>query len=114
MMDNPQRYANTLSAGSAVLVAIHSPANLLSPALSSSFESIEAAVSHYQDVIRSLQQQVNEANQDMDDYTESTKELQLELESELDRMDKSEREIRRALEAAEGEKEEWKVSTTNS
>lgn len=75
-----------------------------------SFPTVEAAVSHYQSLCASLQRQVDSANQDMDDYTESTKELQAELETELDRMDKSEKEMRRALEAAENEKQEWKVS----
>lgn len=66
-------------------------------------------MSHYQDLCRSLEQQVKDAHDDMDDYTESTKELQQELETELDRMDKSEKEMRIALEAAENDKDEWKV-----
>ncbi len=78
----------------------------------SEFSSVEEAVSHYQDLCRSLEQQVKDAHDDMDDYTESTKELQQELETELDRMDKSEKAMRIALEEADNDKQEWKVSTS--
>lgn len=72
------------------------------------------AVRHYQDLCRSLEQQVKEAHDEMDDYTETTKELQQELETELDKVDKSEKGMRLALEAADNDKEEWKVTTPSA
>lgn len=68
-------------------------------------------MSHFQDLCRSLEQQVKDAHDDMDEYTESTKEFQQELETELDRIDKSEKGMQIALEAAENDKDEWKVGT---
>lgn len=57
----------------------------------------------------SLQRQLNEANADIQDYTESSKELQDELEKELARMEAGERDMRKGLEQARGECDDWKV-----
>jgi predicted nucleic acid-binding Zn-ribbon protein len=57
----------------------------------------------------SLQSQLADANADIQDYTESSKELQDELEKELQRMEKGEREMRKGLEEARGETDDWKV-----
>lgn len=77
--------------------------------LNRTFTSPDAALAHYRTLCESLQRQLNEANADIQDYTESSKELQDELEKELARMEKGEREMRKGLEEARGECEDWKV-----
>lgn len=56
-----------------------------------------------------LQRELNAANEDIAEYTESSKELQDELEKELARMETSEKSMRVAMELAQGEVEAWKV-----
>lgn len=56
-----------------------------------------------------LQRELTAANEDIAEYTESSKELQDELEKELARMEKSEKDMRVAMELAQGEVEDWKV-----
>jgi len=58
----------------------------------------------------SLQTQLSAAEEDIKDFTESSKELQNELEQELERMEKAEKGMRRELEMVQGDREEWKVS----
>lgn len=75
----------------------------------STFTSPDAALAHYRTLCASLEQQLNDANADIQEYTESSKELQDELEKELARMEKSEREMRKGLDEARGQVEDWKV-----
>lgn len=76
---------------------------------SPTFTSDEAAIAHYRSRCTALQAQLAAAEQDILEFTESSKELQAELEGELERMDKAEKGMRRELEDARSEKEEWKV-----
>ena len=76
---------------------------------SPTFPSDEAAIAHYRSRCSALQAQLAAAEQDILEFTESSKELQAELEGELERMDKAEKGMRRELEDARNEKEEWKV-----
>ena len=64
----------------------------------------------YRHQVDSLQAQLDEAHADIRDFTESSKELQDELEKELGRLEKGERDMRRSLEHAAAETDEWKVS----
>lgn len=57
---------------------------------------------------------MNDANADIQEFTESSKELQDELEQELARMEKSERGMRKDLEEAKGKCEDWKVRARRS
>jgi predicted RNase H-like nuclease (RuvC/YqgF family) len=79
------------------------------PCGSPTFTSDEAAIAHYRSRCSALQAQLAAAEQDILEFTESSKELQAELEGELERMDKAEKGMRRELEDARNEKEEWKV-----
>ncbi|SCV70732.1 BQ2448_3494 [Microbotryum intermedium] len=74
-----------------------------------SFASPETAIAHYRDLVNSLQSQLTDANDDIKEFTESSKELQDELEQELARMEKSEKEMRRGLDEARTDVEQWKV-----
>jgi len=78
--------------------------------LYSSFASPDAAISHYRSLCSSLQSQLAAAEEDIKDFTESSKELQNELEQELERMEKAEKGMRRELEMVQGDREDWKVS----
>lgn len=89
------------------------PSHILTLTSSSSFSTFtspSAALTHYQTLCSTLQTQLADANADIADYTESSKELQDELEKELSRMEKSEKEMRRGLEEAREEVDGWKVS----
>lgn len=76
-----------------------------------SFGSPDAALAHYQRLNASLQAQLAAAEEDIKDFTESSKELQNELEQELERMEKAEKGMRRELELVQSDREDWKVST---
>ncbi|KAG0658775.1 hypothetical protein C6P46_005640 [Rhodotorula mucilaginosa] len=78
------------------------------------FTSDEAAIAHYRSRCTALQAQLAAAEQDILEFTESSKELQAELEGELERMDKAEKGMRRELEDARNEKEEWKGKYTTA
>ena len=78
----------------------------------SSLASPDAALTHYRQLCSSLQSQLSAAEEDIKDFTESSKELQNELEQELERMEKAEKGMRRELEMVQGDREEWKVSLT--
>ncbi|KWU43270.1 hypothetical protein RHOSPDRAFT_26419 [Rhodotorula sp. JG-1b] len=78
------------------------------------FASDEAAIAHYRSRCSALQAQLAAAEQDILEFTESSKELQAELEGELERMDKAEKGMRRELEDARNEKEEWKGKYTTA
>ncbi|GAA5991899.1 hypothetical protein JCM10908_002261 [Rhodotorula pacifica] len=80
----------------------------------SNFVSDEAAIAHYRSRCTSLQSQLAAAEQDILEFTESSKELQAELESELERMDKAEKGMRRELDETRNEKEEWKGKYTTA
>ncbi|KAK4704936.1 hypothetical protein P7C70_g1277, partial [Phenoliferia sp. Uapishka_3] len=79
-----------------------------------SFESPDAAVKHYQKLCASLQTQLADANSDIQEFTESSKELQEELEKELAAMEASERNMRKGLDEARGEMEDWKAKYTTT
>ncbi|TKA52426.1 hypothetical protein B0A53_05133 [Rhodotorula sp. CCFEE 5036] len=78
------------------------------------FTSDEAAIAHYRSRCSALQAQLAAAEQDILEFTESSKELQAELEGELERMDKAEKGMRRELDDARNEKEEWKGKYTTA
>lgn len=67
---------------------------------------------HYQKLCDALQSQLTDANADIQDFTESSRELQEELEKELATMEASEKSMRKGLDEARGEMEDWKVSTS--
>ncbi|GAA5970497.1 hypothetical protein JCM3765_005831 [Sporobolomyces pararoseus] len=79
-----------------------------------SFASPEAALAHYRTLCSSLQSQLSAAEEDIKDFTESSKELQNELEQELERMEKAEKGMRRELEMVQGDREEWKTKYTSA
>ncbi|GAA5904675.1 uncharacterized protein JCM6883_003865 [Sporobolomyces salmoneus] len=79
-----------------------------------SFTSSEAALAHYRSLCSSLQSQLAAAEEDIKDFTESSKELQNELEQELERMEKAEKGMRRELEMVQGDREEWKSKYTSA
>ncbi|BGP55059.1 NADH:ubiquinone oxidoreductase [Rhodotorula sphaerocarpa] len=78
------------------------------------FASDEAAIAHYRQRCSSLQSQLAAAEQDILEFTESSKELQAELESELERMDKAEKGMRKELDDTKNDKEEWKNKYTTA
>ncbi|GAA5880366.1 hypothetical protein JCM3774_006737 [Rhodotorula dairenensis] len=78
------------------------------------FPSDEAAIAHYRSRCTTLQAQLAAAEQDILEFTESSKELQAELESELERMDKAEKGMRRELDETRNDKEEWKSKYTTA
>ncbi|GAA6014436.1 hypothetical protein JCM11491_007053 [Sporobolomyces phaffii] len=79
-----------------------------------SFASPDAAVAHYRTLCSSLQSQLLAAEEDIKDFTESSKELQNELEQELERMEKAEKGMRRELEMVQGDREDWKTKYTSA
>ncbi|GAA6064282.1 hypothetical protein JCM10212_000948 [Sporobolomyces blumeae] len=79
-----------------------------------SFSSPDAALTHYRTLCTSLQTQLAAAEQDISDFTESSKELQHELEQELERMEKAEKGMRRELETVQGDRDEWKTKFTTA
>ena len=83
------------------------PAANASP--TSSFASPDEAIKHYQQLCDSLQAQLADANSDIHEFTESSRDLQEELEKELARMEASEKSMRKGLDEARGEMEDWKV-----
>lgn len=101
------RWTTTCSCPSSLL-----PLHLLTTNPHSSFPTTESALEHYRTECASLTAQLADANADITDYTESSKELQEELEKELAMMEKGEREMRKGLEEARGDMEEWKVSAS--
>ncbi|GAA5920307.1 hypothetical protein JCM1841_004521 [Sporobolomyces salmonicolor] len=78
------------------------------------FASPSAALAHYRQLCTSLQSQLAAAEQDIQDFTESSKELQNELEQELERMEKAEKGMRRELEECQGDREGWKSKYTTA
>ncbi|BGP15512.1 hypothetical protein JCM10213_006588 [Rhodosporidiobolus nylandii] len=78
------------------------------------FDSPTAALTHYRQLCSSLQSQLQAAEQDIADFTESSKELQGELEKELERVEKAERDLRREWEEERGRADEWKSKYTKS
>ncbi|GAA5841425.1 hypothetical protein JCM3766R1_004080 [Sporobolomyces carnicolor] len=78
------------------------------------FASPEAALAHYRTLCSSLQSQLSAAEEDIKDFTESSKELQNELEQELERMEKAEKGMRIELELVQGDREEWKSKYTSA
>ncbi|GAA5944111.1 uncharacterized protein JCM15063_005317 [Sporobolomyces koalae] len=83
-------------------------------ASSSTFASPEAALAHYRTLCASFQSQLSAAEDDIKDFTESSKELQNELEDELVRMDKAEKGMRIELESVQHDREEWKSKYTHA
>ncbi|GAA5884999.1 hypothetical protein JCM16303_006510 [Sporobolomyces ruberrimus] len=79
-----------------------------------SFGSPDAALAHYQRLNASLQSQLAAAEEDIKDFTESSKELQNELEQELERMEKAEKGMRRELELVQSDREDWKTKYTSA
>ncbi|GAA5911577.1 hypothetical protein JCM8208_005681 [Rhodotorula glutinis] len=79
-----------------------------------SFDSDAAALAHYRDRCRSLQSQLANAEQDILDFTESSKELQAELEQELERVEQAEKSIRRDLDDAKNQADDWKTKYTTA
>ncbi|POY73820.1 hypothetical protein BMF94_3361 [Rhodotorula taiwanensis] len=78
------------------------------------FTSDAAAIAHYRQLCASLQSQLAAAEQDILEFTESSKDLQAELESELERMDKAEKGMRKELDDTKNEKDEWKGKYTTA
>jgi len=78
----------------------------------SSFTSDAAALAHYRDRCRSLQSQLANAEHDILDFTESSKELQAELEQELERVEHAEKSLRRDLDDAKNQADDWKTKYT--
>ncbi|KAL8293717.1 hypothetical protein RQP46_000418 [Phenoliferia psychrophenolica] len=78
------------------------------------FDSPDAAVKHYQQLCESLQSQLADANSDIQEFTESSRDLQEELEKELAAMEASEKNMRKGLDEARGEMEDWKSKYTAS
>ncbi|GAA5845128.1 hypothetical protein JCM9279_005445 [Rhodotorula babjevae] len=79
-----------------------------------SFDSDAAALAHYRDRCRSLQSQLANAEQDILDFTESSKELQAELEQELERVEQAEKSLRRDLDDAKNQADDWKTKYTTA
>ncbi|GAA5926129.1 hypothetical protein JCM3775_005213 [Rhodotorula graminis] len=80
----------------------------------SSFDSDAAALAHYRDRCRSLQSQLANAENDILDFTESSKELQAELEQELERVEQAEKSLRRDLDDAKNQADDWKTKYTSA
>lgn len=68
-----------------------------------------AALAHYKQLCSSLQDKLQSAEDDINDFSESSKELQRELEKELETMEMAERGLRREMETERGRADEWKV-----
>lgn len=95
-------------------LGLSEPAHRRDTVSSPTFPSDEAAIAHYRSRCTALQAQLAAAEQDILEFTESSKELQAELEGELERMDKAEKGMRRELDDARNEKEEWKVTKSTT
>ncbi|KAK4052544.1 NADH:ubiquinone oxidoreductase [Microbotryomycetes sp. JL221] len=80
----------------------------------SAFESDTHALQHYKRQHDILQKQLEDANNEMQDFMESSKELQDELERELARIEANERDVKRGLEQAKYEVDEWKTKYTTA
>ncbi|KAI5481632.1 hypothetical protein MNV49_002858 [Pseudohyphozyma bogoriensis] len=76
------------------------------------FATAEAGLAHYKDLAASLRRQLDDAEQDLNEFSESSKELQDELEKELARMEKGEKDMVKGLEDARNETEQWKTKYT--
>ncbi|KAM0789112.1 hypothetical protein ACM66B_003167 [Microbotryomycetes sp. NB124-2] len=81
---------------------------------SSEIGSVADALALYKQHNDTLQRQLEDANLEMQDFMESSKELQDELEKELARIEASEKDMRRGLEQARGEIDEWKTKYTTA
>ncbi|TNY23006.1 hypothetical protein DMC30DRAFT_444792 [Rhodotorula diobovata] len=79
-----------------------------------SFDSDAAALAHFRDRCRSLQSQLATAEHDILDFTESSKELQAELEQELERVEAAEKSIRRDLDDARNAADDWRAKYTGA
>ncbi|GAA6021163.1 hypothetical protein JCM10207_008340 [Rhodosporidiobolus poonsookiae] len=79
-----------------------------------SFDSPTAALEHYRQLCTRLANQLEAAEQDIADFTESSKELQGELERELERVEKAEKELRGKCESERRKADEWKTKYTTS
>lgn len=95
-----------------------SPVTQLTCRSHSHFATPDAALSNYRALCSSLQRQLSDANAELVEYHESSKdlqdsskELQDELEKELERLERQEAEVRKGLEEARSEAEQWKVRT---
>ena len=55
---------------------------------------------------------LEETRNELDDFHTSSKELEEELERELQRTEKAHQDMKVKLERAEGERDEWKVCTS--
>ncbi|GAA5861558.1 hypothetical protein JCM8547_008072 [Rhodosporidiobolus lusitaniae] len=78
------------------------------------FDSPTAALAHYRTLCSSLQSQLANAEEDIADFTASSKELQQELEKELERMEEAERSLRKEMESERGKAEDWKSKYTTA
>ncbi len=54
---------------------------------------------------------LSETRTELDEFHQASKELEAELESELQRTEKSQHELRNKVVRAENERDEWKVRT---
>jgi predicted nucleic acid-binding Zn-ribbon protein len=99
--DSCVHFSSTASAVIAHPCCVYSPPTASSP---------EALLAHYKQLCQSLQSQLQTAEDDIQDFTDSSKELQRELEQELERMESAERGLRREMETERGKADEWKVS----
>lgn len=79
--------------------------SLNSRAKRSSFASPSAALTHYRTLCTTLQSQLQQAEDDLRDL----RELQDELERELERFEDGERGMRSEVEALRSERDDWKV-----
>jgi uncharacterized protein (DUF488 family) len=71
-------------------------------------------LAHYKALCTTLQKKLETAEEDIADFTDSSKELQRELEKELETMEMAERGLRREMEQERDRADEWKVSRTCS
>lgn len=96
------------------LTSHHTLSTLTSAPHRSSFDSDAAALAHFRDRCRSLQSQLATAEHDILDFTESSKELQAELEQELERVEAAEKSIRRDLDDARNAADDWRAKYTGA
>lgn len=73
---------------------------------------MDLELEHYRALAASLTNQLAEANDEIKEFTDSSRELQDELEKELGRLEAGEGEMRRRLEETRDEGEGWKVRSS--
>lgn len=75
------------------------------------FDSPQEEAAHYREKYRRILDMLDETRAELDEFQQSSKELEDELEKELSATEKVQMELKERITRLEGEKDEWKVGS---